>query len=90
MLKALWGYISDKLSIPVSQLSKDNIEAELTNYGVQEALIAEFIGVLNECEYARYAPGNENERWTRYIPLLWKSSVKWKTVSNIKTDRRAD
>ena len=61
VLKALWGYISDKLSIPVSQLSKVNIEAELTNYGVQEALIAEFIGVLNECEYARYAPGNENE-----------------------------
>lgn len=61
VLKALWGYISDKLSIPVSQLSKDNIEAELTNYGVQEALIAEFIGVLNECEYARYAPGDENE-----------------------------
>lgn len=61
VLKALWGYIGDKLSIPVSQLSKDNIEAELTNYGVQEALIAEFIGVLNECEYARYAPGNENE-----------------------------
>ncbi len=61
VLKALWGYISDKLSIPVSQLSKDNIEAELTNYGVQEALIVEFIGVLNECEYARYAPGNENE-----------------------------
>ena len=61
VLKALWGYISDKLSIPVSQLSKDNIETELTNYGVQEALIAEFIGVLNECEYARYAPGNENE-----------------------------
>lgn len=61
VLKALWGYISDKLSIPVSQLSKDNIEAELTNYGVQEALIAEFIGVLNECEYARYAPVNENE-----------------------------
>lgn len=61
VLKALWGYISDKLSIPVSQLSKDNIEAELTNYGVPEVLIAEFIGVLNECEYARYAPGNENE-----------------------------
>ena len=61
VLKALWGYISDKLSIPVSQLSKDNIEAELTNYGVQDALIAEFIAVLNECEYARYAPGDESE-----------------------------
>lgn len=71
VLKALWGYISDKLSIPVSQLSKDNIEAELTNYGVQEALIAEFIGVLNECEYARYAPGNENEA----IDKVYSASV---------------
>ena len=47
--------------VATRRMKKDNIEAELTNYGVQEALIAEFIGVLNECEYARYAPGNENE-----------------------------
>lgn len=61
VLKALWGYISDKLSIPVSKLSKDNIEAELTKYGVSEDLIKEFIAALNECEFARYAPGDENE-----------------------------
>lgn len=61
VLKALWGYISDKLSIPVSKLSKDNIEAELAGYGVTEDLIKEFIGALNECEFARYAPGDENE-----------------------------
>lgn len=61
VLKALWGYISDKLSIPVSQLSKDNIEVELAKYGVAEELIKEFIGALDECEFARYAPGNESE-----------------------------
>lgn len=61
VLKALWGYISDKLSIPVSQLSKDNIEEELTKYGVSSELIKDFIGTLNECEFARYAPGNQNE-----------------------------
>lgn len=61
VLKALWGYISDKLNIPVSQLSKDNIEEELTRYGVTEELIEDFIGTLNECEFARYAPGNQNE-----------------------------
>lgn len=61
VLKALWGYISDKLSIPVSQLSKDNIEEELTRYGVSEELIKGFINTLNECEFARYAPGNQNE-----------------------------
>ena len=61
VLKALWGYISDKLNIPVSQLSKDNIEDELTQYGVAPELIKDFIGTLNECEFARYAPGNQNE-----------------------------
>lgn len=61
VLKALWGYISDKLSIPVSQLSKDNIEAELMRYGVSDEVTKTFIDALNECEFARYAPGNENE-----------------------------
>lgn len=61
VLKALWGYISDKLNIPVSQLSKDNIEAELSRYGVSDELVKDFIGALNECEFARYAPGNESE-----------------------------
>ena len=61
VLRALWGYISDKLNIPVSKLSKDNIEEKLIDYGVSKELIKEFIDSLNECEFARYAPGNENE-----------------------------
>ena len=62
VLKALWGYISDKLSMPVSQLSKDNIEEELQKHQVVDELIQEFINNLNECEFARYAPGNQNEK----------------------------
>ena len=62
VLKALWGYISDKLSMPVSQLSKDNIEEELLKHQVADELIKEFINNLNECEFARYAPGNQDEK----------------------------
>ena len=62
VLKALWGYISDKLSIPVSQLSKDNIEEELQKNQVADELIKEFINNLNDCEFARYAPGNQDEK----------------------------
>ena len=62
VLKALWGYISDKLSMPVSQLSKDNIEEELQKHQVADELIKEFINNLNECEFARYAPGNQYEK----------------------------
>lgn len=61
VLKALWGYISDKLNIPVSRLSKDNVEEKLKNYGVSEELIKDFLGALNECEFARFAPGDENQ-----------------------------
>lgn len=61
VLKALWGYISDKLNIPVSRLSKDNIEEELRIYGVDDTLIKEFIDALNNCEFARFAPGDDNQ-----------------------------
>ena len=61
VLKALWGYISDKLNIPVSRLSKDNIEEKLRNHGVSEELIKEFLNALNDCEFARFAPGDENQ-----------------------------
>lgn len=61
VLKALWGYISDKLSIPVSRLSKDNIEGELRKYGVDEVLIKDFLDALNNCEFARFAPGDDNQ-----------------------------
>ena len=62
VLKAMWGYISDKLSMPVSQLSKDNIEEELQKHEVADELIKEFINNLNDCEFARYAPGNQDEK----------------------------
>jgi hypothetical protein len=55
-LKAVWGYLSDKLNIPVANLTKDNVEAELIRYGVNESLIRSFINILNTAEFARFAP----------------------------------
>ena len=58
ILKTLWGYMSDKLNIPVSQLSKENIAARLAERGVEESLVNELHNLLNEAEFARYAPGD--------------------------------
>ena len=55
-LKALWGYLSDKLGIPVSNLNKENISLELDKYGASEDLVKEILDILNECEFAQYAP----------------------------------
>lgn len=63
VLKALWGYISDKLNIPVSRLSKDNIEEKLRNHGVSEELIKDFLNALNDCEFARFAPGDRKSSY---------------------------
>lgn len=56
LLTALWGYLSDKLDIPVSELSKDNIQTELAAYGVGEDLQTETLDLLDRCEFAQYAP----------------------------------
>ncbi|MDO4191405.1 MAG: BatD family protein [Bacteroidales bacterium] len=56
ILKALWGYLCDKLSIPTSALSKENVAQELTSNGVTTEMADEFIALLNACEYERYAP----------------------------------
>lgn len=56
VLRAVWGYLSDKLLIPVADLNRENIESELGKYGVDESLTKEFIGILDTCEFARYAP----------------------------------
>ncbi|MDR0536765.1 MAG: BatD family protein [Tannerellaceae bacterium] len=61
MLRAVWGYISDKLNIPVANLTKDNVEAELNRYGVDEGLIHDFMSILNTCEFARYAPAEMSD-----------------------------
>lgn len=58
VLRALWGYVGDKLSIPVAQLSRDNISERLSSRGVHQSVIDQFIGALDECEFERYAPGD--------------------------------
>jgi hypothetical protein len=69
--KALWGYTSDKLSIPRSALTKDNARSILLENGANEDLTEEFLGILDTCEYARYSPQNDHsEREELYKKTL--------------------
>ena len=58
VLRALWGYVGDKLNMPVEQLSRENISQQLESRNVSSETISQFIGALDECEFARYAPGD--------------------------------
>ena len=55
-MRALWGYIADKLTIPVSELTKDNVQEKLTSHNCDEELIKEFLSCLSDCEFARFSP----------------------------------
>ena len=59
--KALLGFISDKLNMPVSELSRDRIAESLKDGNVNSGLTETFIGILDACEFARYAPDAGHE-----------------------------
>jgi hypothetical protein len=59
--RALWGYLSDKYRIPVSQLSIENVEAKITQLGVSKQTIDSFIDTLQQCEFARFAPEDSSQ-----------------------------
>ena len=58
VLRALLGYVANKLNIPTTHLTKDNVRESLSTRGVDEKLIAEYMSVLESCEFARFAPGD--------------------------------
>ena len=65
MMRALLGYFGDKLSIPVAELSKDNIQSELKRRAVAEEPVKQVVALLDDCEFARFAPGDDTGRMDR-------------------------
>lgn len=56
VMKTIWTYLSDKLTIPVSLLNKENIVSNMEQKGVESSITTQFIDILNTCEFASYAP----------------------------------
>ncbi|NCP46568.1 MAG: protein BatD, partial [Flavobacteriales bacterium] len=54
--KALFGYIGNKLNIPISELNQNNIKEKLSTIHVSETTINELIETLDLCDMARFAP----------------------------------
>ena len=56
--QALWGYIADKFNVSQAELSMETVKQKLAERGVSEAVSTAFINVLNDIEFARFAPGD--------------------------------
>jgi len=56
VMRALWGYLSDKLTLPLSVLTKDNAKEEMEKHNISSEAADAFMKLLDTCEFARYAP----------------------------------
>lgn len=65
--KALLGFISDKLLIPVAELSRDRISDDLRAGGVPDESVDTFIRILDACEFARYSPSTGNDTMSAHF-----------------------
>lgn len=88
VLRALWGYVGDKLNIPVEELSKDNISEKLAQKNVDEATIAMFIRAIDECEYNRYAPGDPKGNMAQTFETAMTAIIKIENALRQKEKRR--
>jgi len=74
LLSALNGYFSDKFSIPLADLSRDTISANLTQKNAKPETLQMVNKALDDCEFARYAPatvtGNLDEVYTSAVKLI--------------------
>ena len=75
--QALWGYISDKLNIVRSQLSMESVREIMLSKNVSEDIVNEFVDLLNNCEFARFAPGDPSKKmdelYQKGIELITKA-----------------
>lgn len=74
--RALWGYASDKLTIPLSELSKENIAEKLALLNVSEPTLNRFLRTIEDCEMARYggqtSAANSGSAYSSAIELITK------------------
>lgn len=81
ILKALWGYLSDKLSIPVSDLTRTNAIISLKEKGISDEHINNLTSILDICEFARFSPSSSETD----ITDIYNGTMQFiRTVENFK------
>ena len=82
VFRALWGYVSDKLNIPVSKLNKENVVSRFRDKKVPETLASKFLEGLNTCEFARFAPSGSD------IPMEHTYQKAFETIMTLEKELR--
>jgi len=87
LLIAMWGYLSDKLKMPTSELMRDNIKFVLESKDIPRDSIDRFLDILDRCEYAKYSPesgkAGMNEVYNTSIEVINSLEKSFKSVKSV-------
>ncbi len=84
IFRALWGYLSDKLNIPVSRLNKDEVMKVFESRTVSKELANQFLDTVQACEFARFAPGRSDMKMEQVYQQAINAIIRMEKEFKIK------
>lgn len=87
VLRALWGYVGDKLNMPAEKLSRENISEKLQSHNVDDNIISKFLSAIDDCEMMRFAPGDPEGNMNKTFESAMTAIMEIENVMKKKSNK---
>ena len=87
VLRALWGYVGDKLNMPAEKLSRENISEKLQSHNVDDNTISKFVSAIDDCEMMRFAPGDPEGNMNKTFESAMTAIMEIENVMKKKSNK---
>lgn len=87
VLRALWGYVGDKLNMPAEKLSRENISEKLQSHNVDDNTISKFVSTIDDCEMMRFAPGDPEGNMNKTFESAMTAIMEIENVMKKKSNK---
>lgn len=87
VLRALWGYVGDKLNMPAEKLSRENISEKLQSHNVDDDTISKFLSAIDDCEMMRFAPGDPEGNMNKTFESAMTAIMEIENVMKKKSNK---
>lgn len=87
VLRALWGYVGDKLNMPAEKLSRENISEKLQSHNVDANTISKFLSAIDDCEMMRFAPGDPEGNMNKTFESAMTAIMEIENVMKKKSNK---
>lgn len=87
VLRAIWGYVGDKLNMPAEKLSRENISEKLQSHNVDDNTISKFLSAIDDCEMMRFAPGDPEGNMNKTFESAMTAIMEIENVMKKKSNK---